>query len=74
MVLLLFIFILATPVLFAFKPAYSSIIVPSVPEFTLKFESHPYDVPSTYKIDPYTGKNLTDEEIDKLNERLENEY
>jgi hypothetical protein len=35
---------------------------PSVPEFTLKFEAHPYDVPPTYGIDPYTGKNVTIEE------------
>lgn len=32
---------------------------PSVPEFTLKFVAHPYDVPPTYEIDPYTGKNVT---------------
>jgi hypothetical protein len=34
----------------------------SVPDFTLKFEAHPYDVPTTYGIDPYTGKNVTIEE------------
>jgi hypothetical protein len=32
---------------------------PSVPEFTMKFEDHSYDVPSTYKIDTHTGKNVT---------------
>jgi len=32
---------------------------PSVPEFTLKFVAHPHDVPPTYEIDPYTGKNVT---------------
>jgi len=32
---------------------------PSVPEFTLKLEAHPYDVPPTYGIDPYTGENVT---------------
>jgi len=36
-----------------------SIAKPSVPEFTLKFVAHPYDVPPTYGIDPYTGKNVT---------------
>jgi hypothetical protein len=32
---------------------------PSVPEFTVKLEAHPYDVPPTYEIDPYTGENVT---------------
>jgi hypothetical protein len=34
----------------------------SVPEFTMKFEAHPYDVPTTYGVDQYTGKNITIEE------------
>ena len=36
-----------------------SIPKPTVPEFTLKFVAHPYDVPPTYGIDPDTGKNVT---------------
>lgn len=36
--------------------------MPSVPEFTLRFEAYPYDVPAAYGIDPYTGKNVTVEE------------
>jgi len=36
----------------------SGIPKPSVPEFTLKFVDHSYDVPPTYSIDPYTGKNV----------------
>jgi hypothetical protein len=40
------------------KPALAQ----SVPEFTLKFEAYPYDVPTTYGIDPNTGKNVTIEE------------
>jgi hypothetical protein len=43
-------------------PALASIPKPSVPEFTLKFAAHPYDVPTTYGIDPYTGKNVTIQE------------
>jgi len=39
--------------------AESSVPKPSVPEFTVKFASHPYDVPTTYSIDPYTGENVT---------------
>jgi hypothetical protein len=31
----------------------------SVPEFTVKLESHPYYVPPAYEIDPYTGENKT---------------
>ncbi len=33
---------------------------PSAPEFTVEFVDSSYDVPPTYKIDPYTGKNVTD--------------
>ena len=31
---------------------------PSVPEFTLKYIEHPYDIPPTYGIDQYTGKTI----------------
>jgi|WetSurMetagenome_2_1015567.scaffolds.fasta_scaffold229031_1 hypothetical protein len=34
---------------------------PSVPEFTLRYVEHPYDVPPTYRIDPYTGKSVLDQ-------------
>ena len=42
----------------------ASISQPSVPEFTVKLADHsydvpPYDVPPTYGIDQYTGKNVT---------------
>jgi len=33
-----------------------------VPDFTLKLAAFPYDVPTTYGIDPYTGKNVTIQE------------
>jgi hypothetical protein len=36
----------------------SGIPKPSVPEFTLKYVDHSYDVPPTYGIDPYTGKTM----------------
>jgi hypothetical protein len=36
----------------------ASIPKPSVPEFTLTFVDHSYDVPPTYSFDPYTGKNV----------------
>jgi hypothetical protein len=32
---------------------------PSVPEFTVTLEAHPYYVPPVYEIDPYTGENVT---------------
>ena len=35
-----------------------SIPKPSVPEFTLEYVEHPYDVPPTYGIDQYTGKTI----------------
>ena len=42
------------------KPANAQTISkPSVPEFDLKYVDNSYDVPPTYGIDPYTGKNVT---------------
>ncbi len=39
------------------KSTYAqSIPKPSVPEFTLKYADHSYDMQPTYEIDPYTGK------------------
>ena len=32
---------------------------PTVPEFTVKLEAHPYYEPPVYKIDQYTGENVT---------------
>ena len=41
------------------KPANAQTIPkPSVPEFTLKYVDKSYNVPPTYGIDPYTGKNV----------------
>jgi hypothetical protein len=37
----------------------NGITKPSVPEFTLVLVDSSYDVPTTYSIDPYTGKNVT---------------
>ena len=34
----------------------------SAPVFSLKFEAHPYDVPTTYGTDEYSGKNITIQE------------
>ena len=34
---------------------------PSVPEFTVKAVAHPYDIPTTYSTDPYTGETITHE-------------
>ena len=35
-----------------------SVPKPLVPDFTLKLVSHPYDVPPTYEMDPYTGEEV----------------
>jgi hypothetical protein len=35
---------------------------PSVPEFTLKLEAHPYDLPPVYETNPYTGDTVMTEE------------
>jgi len=38
-----------------------SVFAQSVPEFTVELVDSSYDVPTTYSIDPYTGKNVTHE-------------
>jgi hypothetical protein len=40
------------------SPAFAQ----SIPEFTLKIVAQPYDVPTTYGIDSYSGKNITVQE------------
>jgi hypothetical protein len=37
----------------------NAIVPPPAPDFTLRYMDNSYDVPSTYEIDPYTGKNTT---------------
>jgi hypothetical protein len=57
---LLLITVLAVSSLIVVKSAFAqSIPKPSVPEFTVKLVAHPYDVPTTYTTDPYTGENIT---------------
>jgi hypothetical protein len=49
-----------TASLFMVKAApASAAIKPSVPDFTVKLVAHPYDVPTTYSTDPYTGEKIT---------------
>jgi len=57
---LLLISLLTVSSIIAVKSAFAqSITNPSVPEFTVKLVEHPYDVPTTYSIDKYTGENIT---------------
>jgi hypothetical protein len=57
---LLLITVLAVSSLIMVSSAFAqSITKPSVPEFTVKLVEHPYDVPTTYSIDKYTGENVT---------------
>ena len=49
----------------------ASIPKPSVPEFTVKAVSHPYDVPTTYSTDPYTGETITHEGYHVENKSIE---
>lgn len=59
-VTLLLIIVLAMSSLIVVKavPASASIPKPSIPEFTVELVAHPYDVPPTYEIDPYTGESI----------------
>jgi hypothetical protein len=49
---------LAVSMHFGTVQAESSIPKPSIPEFTVKYVDNSYDVPPTYEIDQYTGKNV----------------
>ncbi len=60
-VALVFILILTASSIMMVKPAWAQ-NKPSVPEFTLQFEAHPYYVPPTFGINQYTGKNITIQE------------
>jgi hypothetical protein len=52
--------VLPSLVVLTAKPTNAQTIPkPSVPEFTIQYVAHPYDVPATYTIDPYTGETIT---------------
>jgi hypothetical protein len=40
----------------------NSVSAQSIPRFTMSLVAHPYDVPTTYGVDEYTGENVTIEE------------
>jgi hypothetical protein len=42
--------------------SFGQITSPVVPEFSLKYIEHPYDIPPTTSVDPYTGKTVTTQE------------
>lgn len=59
-VVLLLIIMLALSSLIIVETTFAqSITKPAIPEFTLKYIDHSYDVAATYSIDPYTGQNIT---------------
>lgn len=56
------ILILAASTILTAPVASASITKPAVPEFTLKYVDHSYDVPTTYGTDPYTGATIITQE------------
>ena len=42
--------------------SHIGLVQAAVPEFTVELVSNPFDVPTTYEIDPYTGENVTVQE------------
>jgi hypothetical protein len=57
------IIMLAASSLLVIKPAFAqSILSPVPPQFTVRYADYSYDVPPTYGIDQYTGKNVTTSE------------
>jgi hypothetical protein len=60
LILLLIISFAISGLSLSIKPTTAQTITkPSVPEFTVKYVDFSYDVPATYGIDQYTGKNVT---------------
>jgi hypothetical protein len=51
-------------------PASASKPKPSVPEFTVKYVDNSYDVPPTYDIDQYTGKQVIIKEGHHVDNRM----
>jgi hypothetical protein len=58
-IVLLFIVVLALSSLMMVRPESLHITKPSTPEFTIQDVAYPYDVPTTYSTDPYTGQTIT---------------
>lgn len=56
--LLIPILALTSLILVTVAPALA-VVKPSIPDFTVQLVAHPYDVPTTYSVDPYTGENIT---------------
>jgi hypothetical protein len=54
---LLIILVLAASAILTVYPA-AAVPNPSIPEFTVQYVDHSYDVPATYGTDPYTGKTI----------------
>lgn len=59
---LIFVILAVSSILIVESASAQSIPKPSVPEFTVKYADHSYDVPSTHGIDSYTGHNVTIQE------------
>jgi hypothetical protein len=56
---LLLITVLAASNITLIEFATAVVSEPSVPEFTVQLVAHPYDIPVSTSIDPYTGKTIT---------------
>ncbi len=56
--LLIIILLTSSVVILGFVSAQST-SKPSAPEFTVQYGDHPYDVPTTYTTDIYTGETIT---------------
>lgn len=52
-------FIISASVFAVIIPSTIAISKPSAPEFTLESISYPYDVPTTYTTDPFSGETMT---------------
>jgi hypothetical protein len=53
------------------NPIVAQSIKPSVPDFSVQLLGTPYDVPTTYSVDPYTGQTVTHEGYHVENRTIE---
>jgi hypothetical protein len=56
---LLIILLLAASTVLMVEPSLASGSTPSIPQFTVAYIDHSYDIPPTYGKDPYTGQTIT---------------
>jgi hypothetical protein len=69
--LILVVVLAASSLIMVESASAQSIPKPSIPEFTAQIVAYPYDIPTTHSIDPYTGKDITNQGYHVENRSIE---